>query len=126
MKTFSINWRRIVLVAGVLFLTLVIIDFNARMEELDRLKRQANITRVEADQVLQTQAVLKYQITKAVSDQEVEKLARSEGHMIQDGDHPVRILGDENSTPLENIQPTIIPTPKPNWQQWWDLYFGEE
>ena len=69
---------------------------------------------------------LEYQITKASSDQTVEEQARSEGHMIQEGDQPMRILGDESPAQPENIVPTPIPTPKPNWQQWWDLYFGEE
>ena len=126
MKNLPIDWRRVFLIAGVLFLTLAIVDFNTRLEELDRLNRQANITRAEATQAAQTQMALEYQITKAGSDQVVEEQARSEGHMIQEGDQPMLILGDESSAQPENAVPTPIPTPKPNWQQWWDLYFGEE
>jgi cell division protein FtsB len=126
MKRFPIDLRRVFLIAGVLFLTLVIVEFNSRMEELDRLNRQANITRAEATQAALTKVALETQVAYAGSDQIVEEQARSEGHMIQEGDQPVIILGDEGAAPPENPEPTPVPTPKPNWQKWWDLYFGEE
>ena len=126
MRSLSIDFRRILLVAGILFLTLVIVDFNSRLEELDRLNREANITRAEATQAAQTQEVLLFEITKAVSDQTVEEQARTEGHMVQEGDQPMRVLGDTSSPALEKDEPIPIPTSKPNWRQWWDLYFGEE
>lgn len=126
MRSLSIDFRRILLVAGILFLTLVIVDFNSRLEELDRLNREANITRAEATQAAQTQEVLLFEITKAVSDQTVEEQARTEGHMVQEGDQPMRVLGDTSSPALERDEPIPIPTSKPNWRQWWDLYFGEE
>jgi len=65
-------------------------------------------------------------VAYAGSDQIVEEQARSEGHMIQEGDHPVTVLGDEGEPTVENPEPTSIPTPEPNWQLWWDLFFGEE
>ena len=126
MKNLSIDWRRVLLIAGVLFLTLVIVDFNARLDALEHLKRRAETTYAEATQAAQTQVALEYQITKASSDQVIEEQARNEGHMIQEGDQPIRILGDEGQEPLEDAEPTPVPTPKPNWQLWWDLYFGEE
>ncbi len=126
MKSLPIDWRRVFLIAGILFFTLVIVEFNSRLEELDRLNRQVILTRAEATQAALTQAALQAQVAQAGSDQVVEEQARSEGHMIQDGDHPVIVLGDEGKTPLENPEPTPIPTPKPNWQKWWHLYFGVE
>ena len=65
-------------------------------------------------------------VANATSDQVVEGEARSNSGMIQEGDHPVVILGDEGEPTLENPEPTSIPTQKPNWQLWWDLYFGQE
>ena len=126
MKSLPIDWRRVLLIAGVLFLTLVIVEFNSRLEELDRLNRQANITRAEATQAAQTKDALETKVAHAGSDQIVEEQARSEGHMIQEGDQPIIILGDEGAAPLANPEPTSVPTSKPNWQLWWDLYFGEE
>ena len=127
MKRLPIDWRRVAVIVGVLFLIVVIVDFNSRLEKLDRLNRQATITRAEATQVASTKVALEALVSKADSDQVVEEQARSEGHMIQEGDHPVSILGDEGEPTPANFEPTPIPTPKQkNWQLWWDLFFGEE
>ena len=126
MKNLPIDWRRLFLIAGVLFLTLVIVEFNSRLEQLDRLNRQAVITRAEAAQAAQTQLALEAKVALASSDQIVDEQARNEGHMIQEGDKPVIIMGDESAAPLENTEPAPTPAPKPNWQRWWTLYFGEE
>ena len=121
-----IDWRRIAIIAGVLFLVVLIVDFNTRLENLDRLNRQADITRAEATQVALTEVALETQVAFANSDQIVEEDARSEGHMIQEGDHPVSILGDQGEPTPKKPDPTPVPTPKPNWQLWWELFFGKE
>ncbi|MFL7869195.1 MAG: hypothetical protein AB8I58_10225 [Anaerolineales bacterium] len=126
MKRLPIDWRRVAVIAGVLFLVVVIVDFNSRLDNLDRLDRRAVITRAEATQVALTQIALETQVSGANSDQIVEEQARSEGRMIQEGDHPVSILGDEGVPTPASSEPTPIPTPKPNWQLWWDLFFGDE
>ena len=126
MNRLHIDWRRVALIAGVLFLVVLIVDFNARLEELNRLNRQAEITRLEATQAGLTQIAYKTQIANANSGQMIEEEARSNASMIQEGDHPVVVLGDGSETPLEIPEPSPVPTPKPNWQVWWDLYFGEE
>jgi len=126
MKRIPIDWRRVALIAGVLFLVVVIVDFNSRLEELDRLNRQAEITRAEATQAALTKVAYETLVANATSEQVVEEEARSNAGMIQEGDHPVVILGDEGEPKLDNPEPTPVPTPKPNWQLWWDLYFGQE
>ncbi len=126
MRSIPIDWRRVAIIVGVLFLVVVIVDFNTRLEELDRLNRKADTTRAEATQATWTQIALETRVGHAGSDQIVEEQARSESHMIQEGDRPVSVLGDEGAVPPEKPEPTPIPTPKPNWQLWWDLYFGEE
>jgi cell division protein FtsB len=126
MNRIHIDWRRVALVAGVLFLVVLIVDFNARLEELDRLNRQVEITRLEATQAGSTKIAYETQIAKATSGLIIEEEARSNAGMIQEGDHPVVVLGDGSETPLEIPEPSPVPTPKPNWQLWWDLYFGEE
>ena len=126
MKNIPIDWRRVFLVAGILFLNLIIVEFNSRLEQLDKLNRQADITRAEATKVAKTQDALETKVANANSDQVVEDQARSEGHMIQEGDQPVIIMGDESAAPVENVEPTSPPPPKSNWQKWWDLYFSSE
>jgi cell division protein FtsB len=126
MKSIPIDLRRVAIIAGVLILVVVIVDFNSRLEELDRLNRKVETTRAEATQAALTKDAYETKVANATSDQVVEEEARTNGGMIQEGDHPVVVLGDESETPLENPSPTHTPTPKPNWQLWWDLYFGEE
>jgi len=126
MNRLPIDWRRVALIAGVLFLVVVIVDFNSRLEELDRLNRQAVITRAEATQVALTKAAYETMVANATSDQTVEGEARSNEGLIRDGDHLVVVIGDGSESTSENIEPTSTPTQKPNWQLWWDLYFGQE
>ena len=126
MNRLPIDWRRIALIAGVLFLVVVIVDFNSRLEELDRLNRQAEITRAEATQAALTKVAYETLVANATSNQVVEGEARSNAGMIQEGDHPVVVLGDEGEPAHENPEPTPTPTQKPNWRLWWDLYFGKE
>jgi cell division protein FtsB len=126
MNRIKIDWRRVGLVAGILFLVVLIVDFNARLEKLDRLNSQAEITRLEATQAGMTKIAYETQIANATSGQLIEEDARSNAGMIQEGDHPVIVLGDEGEAPLAIPEPTSSPTPKPKWQLWWDLYFGEE
>jgi len=126
MNHLPIDWRRVALVAGLLFLVVVIVDFNSRLEELDRLNRQAEIVRAEATQVSLTKVAYETLVANANSDQVVEEDARSNGGMIREGDRLVVVLGDESAPPLDAPEPTPIPIPKENWQLWWDLYFGKE
>ena len=126
MNHLSIDWRRVALIAGVLFLVVVIVDFNSRLEELDRLNRQADITRAEATQAALTKAAYETLVANATSDQTVEGEARSNGGLIREGDHPMVVIGDDGEPTSKIIEPTPIPTLKPNWQLWWDLYFGQE
>jgi hypothetical protein len=104
----------------------MVMDFNARLEDLKRLQKQAGIIRVEATQAVQTQMALQTQVAYAGSDQVVQEWARSEGHYIQPGDQPVVPLGQPGTAPIQSVEPTPIPTPMTNWQVWWNLFFGDQ
>ncbi len=99
-------------------------DFNRRMEELDRLNAQLDAVRAEATVVVQTQTALAGQVAYATSDVAVEEWAY-ENKMIRQGEHPVGIIPNENVTPT----PVSLQTPQvnkiPNWRIWWELFFGD-
>jgi hypothetical protein len=120
-----ISPRRIGVIAGIVILILMVVEFNARLEERNRLSEERDRIRIEATQSMTTQIALQTQVALAASDQAAEAWARSDGNYIRPGDHPVVPLGQPGSTPVSVPSPTPMPTPLPNWQVWWNLFFSE-
>lgn len=125
MDRWPINPRRVIAFAAILVLMLMVIDFNARLEELNLLRKHEEIISVQATQVIQTQVALQTQVAYAGSDQAVQDWARGEGHYVQPGDQLVIPVGGPDTNPAQAASPTPPPTPLPNWQVWWNLFFGE-
>ena len=125
MSNLPINLRRVLTAAGILVLVFMVIDFNRRIEALNILNKQAGEVRLQATHAMQTQLALETQVAYAGSTAAVEDWARSEGHFVQDGDQPVVPIGQPGSDLIQAVEPTPIPTPMPNWQVWWTLFFGE-
>ena len=126
MDHFPINLRRVAVFAGILFIILVIIDFNNRLEDLNRLQKQDGIFQAQATQEIQTQIALQAQATYAASDQAVQDWARTEGGYAQPGDQIALPIGSTSNVPVQQSNPTPSPTPMPNWQTWWNLFFGNQ
>ena len=125
MDRWPISPRRVVIFVGILVLVLMVVDFNARLEELNLLRKHAQTLGAQATQAMQTQAALQTQVAYAASDQAVEDWARTEGHMIQPDDQPVVPLAQPGTAPIQQPSPTPVPTPMTNWQVWWNLFFAE-
>lgn len=125
MDKFPINWRRVGAFIGIAFLVLVVIEFNTRIEELNRLSEEAQTYRARATQAAQTQVALQTQVAFATSDAAVEKYAREDNRMIQEGDIPAAPFGAGTETVTDTPTPVPTSTPMPNWQVWWNLFFGE-
>ena len=124
MDRWPINPRRVAVFVGILIVVLMVIDFNARLEELNLLKKHSGVLAAQATEAAQTQSALETQVAYAGSDQAVEDWARSEGHMVQPEDQPVVPVGQPGSVLIQQPEPTPVPTPMPNWQVWWKLFFG--
>lgn len=125
MPNISINLRRIVTFAGIFILILLVIEFNTRLEELNRLNDQRDEVRADATQAMQTQIALQTQVAYAGSTAAVDEWARTEGHYIQEGDQPVIPIGQPGSDPVIATTLPPVPTPMQNWEEWWNLFFGE-
>ena len=125
MSQFSLNIRRVLIGAGLIVLVLMVIDFNRRIENLNTLNKQAGIRQVQATQAIQTEAALETQVAFASSTEAVNAWAHAEGHYVQNGDVSVVPIGQPGSEPITSVDPTPQPTPMPNWQVWWNLFFGE-
>ncbi|MBM4426489.1 MAG: hypothetical protein FJ031_04545 [Chloroflexi bacterium] len=120
-----INVRRVATFAGIFLLILFVIEFNTRLEELNRLNDQRDEVRAIATQVIQTQSALQTQVAYAESTEAVEEWARTDGRYVQEGDQPVIPLEVPGSSPVVVNTPVPIPTPLQNWEIWWTLFFEE-
>jgi hypothetical protein len=125
MKSLPINFRRIAIFAGVFVLILLVVEFNSRLEELNRLSDQRAVVQAEATQSKQTEVALQTQVAFAGSDQAAEAWARSEGHLSLEGEQPVVPMGQPGSEPVIESTPTPTPTSMPNWQVWMNLFFDK-
>ena len=125
MPSLPISPRRIGVIAGIIILVLMVIEFNSRLEELNRLSDERDRVRVEATHSVATQLALQTAVALAASDQAAEAWARSDGFYIRPGDRPVVPIGKPGSTPVSVPSPTPMPTPMPNWRVWWNLFFSE-
>lgn len=125
MDRFPINWRRVGFFVVLALLTLVVIEFNNRLDEFNRLEAEAEILRAEATQAIQTQIALRTKVAYATSDVAVDDYAREDGNLIQEGDTPAVPYGSEEEVVTPTPTPVPTSTPMPNWQVWWNLFFGE-
>jgi hypothetical protein len=125
MLNLPINVRRVLVLIGILVLVFIVLEFNRRLEELNMLNRQNQAIQTQATQAIQTQFALETRVAYAGSEAAVEEWARTDGHYVQDGDLPVVPVGEPGAAPVEASTPTPVPTQLPNWEVWWDLFFGE-
>lgn len=125
MPHLQINFRRVAVFAGIFILILLVIEFNSRLEELNRLNDQRDEIRTAATQAVQTELALQTQVAYASSTAAVEEWARTEGHYILEGDQPVVPLVQPGSQPVIAPTPQPTPTPMQNWEVWWGLFFDE-
>lgn len=123
MPNIPINFRRVAIFIGIFILILLVIEFNSRLEELNRLNDQREEMRTVATQAMQTQIALQTQVAFAGSTAAVDEWARTEGHYVQEGDQPVIPIGQPGSEPVVVSTPLPIPTPMQNWEVWWKLFF---
>jgi hypothetical protein len=123
MNRWPVKPKHIGILIGLIILVVLVMDFNQRLEGLNRLSTQVATVRVEATVVIQTQSALITEIAYATSDQAVEDSAYENG-MVRTGENPIRPIPAGTPTPMPIPAPPQ-PTPQPeNWQIWWELFFG--
>jgi len=113
-------------VGGLLFMILLVTDFNSRMAELTRLRAQKVEELQYREELLATQYVLQTQIAYASSDQAVEEWAREQERAALPGDFPVIPLADPNYQPPEEEVPEIQPEEHTHWENWMLWLIGPE
>jgi cell division protein FtsB len=118
------GWRYLVLLAGLALLAWLVIEFNSRMTELNRLTADRQEIQARFNEVAGTKAALETQVAYAASDKAVEDWAYEQGHMIRPGDVPVIPLQSTVTAPVPTPRPTATVSEMSNWESWVALFTG--
>jgi cell division protein FtsB len=117
--------KRVIVVAVVIILVFLLMDFNQRMVLLSKMRGQAKELDQEYSQLESTRIALETEIAFADSDQAVEQWAREEGGMIQEGDIPIVLLPPSEAIPTRSPEQNTVVDKVENWQIWQELFFGD-
>lgn len=116
--------KRVIVVILVIILVFLLIDFNQRMVLLSKLRKQEKQLEFEYSQLEATRSALETQIAFANSDEAVEKWAREEGGMIQEGDIPIVLLPPSDPIVPQTTREAVTVDEVDNWEIWRELFFG--
>ena len=117
------NWRTILIVIGLVVVIVLLIDFNRRMEELNRLSTNLQVVRAEGTTIMRTQEALVTKVAYATSDAAVEQWAYQNKWVRMD-EHPVELVPAGGVTATPAPPPVVQTEEMPNWRTWWELFFG--
>lgn len=117
--------RRVIVVAAIAILVLLFMNFNQRMILLSRLRGQERTLTLEYADLEGTKFALETQVAGADSDEAVEKWAREEAGMIQDGDVPIVLLSPSESVVATPAQSATVEDKVEYWEIWQELFFGD-
>ena len=117
--------KRVIVIVVVVILVLLLMNFNQRMVLMSRLRKQEKqLIQVYAD-LESTRDALKTEIAYADSDEAVEKWAREEAGMIQEGDIPIVLLPQSKPVTVPTKQPEVVVDKAEKWEIWQELFFGD-
>jgi cell division protein FtsB len=117
--------KRVIVAILAIILVFLLVDFNQRMVLLTRLRRQEKGLTERYAQLESTRMALETELIYAESDEAVERWAREDAMMIQEGDIPIVLLPPAETRPTPRPpQPTIIEQIS-RWEIWRELFFGD-
>jgi cell division protein FtsB len=125
----KINWtdKRLIAIVLVVLLILLMMGFNNRLVNMNRLIRQENILQTRITGLESTKIAVEEQVAYATSEIALEEWARESNHMIEPGDQAIVLIA-----PDEQLS-TPVPTPVAeeeiklsNFETWKLLLFGED
>ncbi|TRZ52081.1 hypothetical protein D4R99_03390 [bacterium] len=108
------------LIKNTILLLLVIFLFSSLLKNLFSYKGKLQFFqqfKQDYDKEAKRNIELKTQVVQKKSQEEVEKTIRNDLNLLKDNEVALIIPSPTKAPSL------ITPTPLPNWQQWWKLYF---
>ena len=121
----TIRPQRIAIFGGIAVLLILILNLNARIEELARLQNEKATVSARGTAVIVTRYALETQQAFATSPVAVEEYAREQAHMIQPGDKPVVPLQQPGVTPTPQATPVPTFEDMTPWELWMTFLFGK-
>jgi hypothetical protein len=123
MRRINFSWRYALIIAGIVVLILMVMDFNRRVAGLRRLSEQREAVSAQLAGMQQTEAYLSTQVVYATSEAAVVEWAYQSGKMARPGDIPIVPIAPMDSTPMPLPTPVVVNARVPNWQVWLWLFF---
>jgi cell division protein FtsB len=117
--------KRIIVAVIAIVLVFLLMDFNQRMVLLTRLRRQEKGLTERYAQFESTRMALEAELIYAESGEAVERWAREQAMMIQEGDTPIILLPPAEPIPTPSTQQPVIIEQIKRWQIWQELFFGD-
>ncbi len=100
----KINWtdKRLIAIVLVVLLILLMMGFNNRLVNMNRLIRQENILQTRIAGLESTKIAVEEQVAYATSEIALEEWARESNHMIEPGDQAIVLIAPDEqlSTPV--------------------------
>jgi len=110
------------LIKNIFFIFLLIFLFSSLLRNLFGYKSKLdfyNQFKQNFEKEKKRNIELRTEVVRKKSTEEIEKTIRNDLNLLKDNEIALIIP----SPPIIPI--TATPTPAPNWQQWWELYFGK-
>lgn len=125
----KINWtdKRLIAIVIVVLLVFLMMGFNNRLINMNRLTKQENILQTRIAGLESTKIAVEERIAYATSEVALEEWARESNHLIEPGDQAIVLIAPDKV----QATPTPMPTPEEktslsNFETWKLLLFGED
>lgn len=105
----------------IFFFFLIIFIFNALIKNIVSFQEKYQfylLIKNQYENLKKKNIELKTQLLRKKDPQEIEKKAREKLNLAKENE--IVIILPSPTHPLI----TFTPTPQPNWQKWWDVYFS--
>ena len=110
------------LVKNLVFIFIAIFFINSLLKNIFNFQKKYQFyleIKNQYEELKKKNIELKTQFLRKNDPVEIEKKAREKLNLSREGE-VIIILPQPTPTPT-----VITPTPPPNWQKWWQLYFGK-
>jgi hypothetical protein len=112
---------QVLVIIGLVAGLLIMLDFNRRQAEAQRLEADRSVASTEVAQLDAEHSALQTQVAYATTDASVIEWAHEQGKLTQSNEVLVVPLLP-TAVPSPAAPPPQAPPPRPAWILWWDLF----